>query len=205
MNRKSKIAGFVVFFSAFFASAFAGASANHGISHRYALYGKECDGQLSGDGFVALRLYNRVTHRAVWRRKLSGYGAIGWSEDRRAFAVRVEFLPSSREAILVWREGRRPRLLPLRADYLKNYDYEFGKFVWNRSHSKVLFRAGSSGAFDGDLGSLLCIDISKRKLYEASVNPVRKMVWTQRNTVHYWTGSFATGKISKKPKIWRCP
>ena len=173
-------------------------------------YRIEGHGKGEYENYYTVRLYNARTKHTVWKRKFAFACTSNeqWSRDRRALAMAVDRGRRSSDAILFWRAGHKIWLCPRKRNGENNDDYEFGKFVWSKHKSRVLFRGGSSGSADIDVGRLYCADLRKRKLLYIDTN-VHKMEWVSKNTVRYvceYISSGSKGIVrSYQVKTWHCP
>lgn len=160
------------------------------------------------------RVYERRTGKSIWLRHFPGYGNITWSKDHRA--VVFETGPSEQERrrhlfdikLVTWEAGgcvqaffTRP---PVHDDYTEN-------FFWSPDKKHLLFRTGSSGASDRDLGHLYCLNVLTHRVLLVNT-ATRRVQWAGNRRVKYWPINFAHGSYSSsepyeysKPRLWHLP
>ncbi len=148
---------------------------------------------------TTLYFRNRKSKRLIWSRTVNGdRSKVTWSKDRHAVAVEYA------GGFLVWREGYRLRNFAVPARLY--FDYSMG-CVWSPDNRRLIVRLGASGASDFDAGRLFCLKLGRGNTYKYLhvAGGVRKMSWRDSRTVLYWPLNYETGRIPKKPRVWRAP
>lgn len=130
---------------------------------------------------VLLMLWERKTHRLLWRRSFSTYYCeSSWSANGRSLAVVSEM-----GDILFWREGSALRLCrwnPPPED-ARDFDYYWNPIL-SPDARRVLLRGGASGSKDVDAGTLLCVDLQTRRCSKLK-DSVRRAKWLTPTRVGY--------------------
>ena len=136
--------------------------------------------------YVLLMLWERKTHRLLWRRSFSTYCEfMSWSAEGRSLVVMGEM-----GNILFWQEGSAPRLCrwnPPPED-AKDLDYYWNPILSPDSRH-VLLRGGASGSKDMDAGCLLCVDIQTGRCKKLN-DSVRRAEWLSPTRVRYMQVEF---------------
>lgn len=164
--------------------------------------------QRVGDSQTVLRLINRATGKALWKKRVAGLDCLGWSSDHRALALSLCTNRKPPFRLLVWQEGKPVRQLddsPVRSG---GYIDGVIDFAWSPDDRRVLFRVyQSSGKIMND-GLLYCLD-TKRWSLSSLPEGVTHMQWVGPRLVRYrvmkgWShGNISGEKEDPRPRYWK--
>lgn len=99
--------------------------------------------------------------------------------------------------VLIWCEGNAPKTISykLPKDCESDIDYIWD-IVPSPDSTSVLFRGGSSGAGDVNLGILLCLNLRTHRCH-ALADSVRKAVWVSPKRIRITEVEFVNREDSK--------
>ena len=145
-----------------------------------------------------LRVYHIRSKKTLWRGRMEYHQNPQWFSEGQVLILDVS------GGLLVCSLRRPGRIFHLHTPF--NDDYIFGKHALSPDQKFLLFRGGSSGSADVDVGTLYCLDMTNGKIQKIAYD-VARMRWIGSRRAHYWTAILVPDRniLSPRPTVWQCP